>query len=364
MEKRCKLKKGWKILISFACFFFLLFLGVIIYYHVNLGSVSNSKSQKEVEIEKGSGSNTIAKVLKSNNLIRNEYVFLIYLKLNHISDLKYGTYLFREDMDVKAIISELKKGSTYNPDAITITFQEGLNMREIAKIIEANTVNSYQDVLEKASDIEYISRLKEKYWFITDEIDANGIYYKLEGYLFPDTYEFKNKEVSVEYIFDKMISELAKKLESYNDFDYTTLSIHERLTLASMVEKESPVKSDRKKMAAVFLNRKRIGMNLGSDVTARYANKIDDKSKALTSLQFDLKNPYNTRCQDGSMNGRLPIGPIANVSVSSIEAAFAPDEHEYLYFISNIKTLETFFYEKYSDFLKKKDELREVNQGF
>jgi len=364
MEKRCKLKKRWKILVIFTCFFFLLFLGVFAYFQYNLQCVGNSDTKKEVIIEKGSASRTIASVLKSKNLIRNESVFLVYLKLNRIHDLKYGTYLFSEDMDVKSIIQELKQGSTYNPDAVTITFQEGLNMREIARIIEANTVNTYEEVLEKASDDEYIAKLKQKYWFITDNVDKSGIYYKLEGYLFPDTYELKNKEVSVEYIFDKMISELDKKLEPYKNFDYSNFSIHERLTLASMVEKESSVKNDRSKMAAVFLNRKKIGMNLGSDVTARYANKIDDKTKALTTAQFEYKNLYNTRCTDGSMNGRLPIGPIANVSESSIEAAFAPDEHNYLYFISNIKTLETFFYEKYSDFLKKKDELREVNQGF
>lgn len=364
MEKRCKLKKGWKIPITFTCFFFLLFLGVFSYYQYNLQSVGDSNAKKEVVIEKGSGSKAIAKVLKEKNLIRNEYAFLIYLKLSNISGLKYGTYLFSEKMDVKSIVSELEKGSTYNPDAVTITIQEGLHMREIANIIAANTTNTYEDVLEKANDNEYISKLKAKYWFITEDVDTAGIYYKLEGYLFPDTYELANSEVSVEYIFDKMISELAKKLEPYKDFDYTTLSIHERLTLASMVEKESPVKSDRSKMAAVFLNRMRLGMNLGSDVTARYANKIDDKSKALTTAQFEYKSLYNTRCTDGSMNGRLPIGPIANVSASSIEAAFAPDEHEYLYFISNIQTLETFFYENYSDFLRKKAELQEVNQGF
>lgn len=364
MEKRCKLKKGWKILIAFTCFFFLLFLGIFTYYQVNLGSVSNSDAKKEVVIEKGNGTKTIAKVLKSNNLIRNEYVFLIYLKLNNISDLKYGTYLFSENMDVNTIVKELEKGSTYNPNAVTITIQEGLNMREIAKIIEANTTNSYQEVLDKANDNEYINKLKDKYWFITDELDTSGIYYKLEGYLFPDTYELKNKEVSVEYIFNKMILELSKKLEPYKDFDYTTLSIHQRLTLASMVEKESPVKSDRKKMAAVFYNRMESGWSLGSDVTARYAHKIDDKTKRLSSAEFNYRNPYNTRCTDGSMNGRLPIGPIANVSVSSIEATFYPDEHNYMYFISNIKTLETFFYENSVDFERKKIELQEVNQGF
>ena len=156
-----------------------------------------------------------------------------------------------------------------------------------------------------------------------------------------------------------------KLLEIYKDFDYSELSIHDRLTLASMVEKESPnIQDYRKMIAEVFLNRIEVGMSLGSDVTARYANKVDNKKQALTKAQFNLKNPYNTRLTDGSMDGKLPVGPIASVSKSSIEAAFNQENHNYLYFISNIQTLETFFYENYSDFSKKKNELSSVNQGF
>ena len=160
---------------------------------------------------------------------------------------------------------------------------------------------------------------------------------------------------------------MAKNLETYKDFDYSKMSIHEYLSLASMVEKESPIKEDRSKMARVFLNRIEKGMNLGSDVTAKYANKIDDKNRRLTEEELNLKSPYNTRALDGSMNGKLPIGPISTISKASIEAAFAPDDSQnntYLYFISNIQTLETFFYEDYNEFLAKKDELKSINKGF
>lgn len=346
----------------------LLIIGVIstlIYYKSSLGKVSSSTADKEIVIKKGSSSKTIAKTLKKYSLIKNEFTFLVYIKLNNISDLKYGTYLMQENLGVKKIVDMLQEGSTYNPDEVTITFQEGINMREIATIISKNTTNSYEDVINKANDIEYINKLKEKYWFITDRLNNSNLYYKLEGYLYPNTYKLTNKEVSVEYIFDKMLAEMSKHLEEYKDFDYINMELHDYLALASMVEKESPVKSDRSKMAAVFLNRKAKGMNLGSDVTARYANKIDDKSKALTARQFAFKSLYNTRLQDGSMNGRLPVGPISTISKTSIDAAFNPEaDNKYLYFISNIVTQETFFYENYSDFLLKKEELASVNQGF
>ncbi len=364
MKTKKKLKKGWIIALGVLLVFVLLFVGGFSFYQFNLQAVSSSSAQKEVTIDKGTSSKKIAQLLKENNLIRNEFVFLAYLKLHHVTDLKFGTYLFQEDMGVEKIVSALQNGSDYDPNALMITFQEGLNMRQIATIIAEHTNNTYEAVLEKANDMEYIAQLQEKYWFITDEVKQDAIFYKLEGYLFPDTYELASKDVSVEYIFQKMLDQMAKQLEPYRDYDYSTLSIHERLTLASMVEKESSIASDRSKMAAVFLNRMSLGMSLGSDVTARYANKIDDKNQRLTESQLQLKSPYNTRLLDGSMNGKLPIGPIAMVSSSSIDAAFHPDSHSYLYFISNIQTSETFFYENYSDFLAKKEELQEVNQGF
>lgn len=365
MSKKHKLEINFKtVILTILGLFLLGYIFIALFYQINLGTVSNSSASKEVEITKGTSSKGIAHLLKKKNLIKDEFAFLMYLRLNNVKDLKFGTYLLAENMGVKTIVEYLQNGSDYNPDEVTVTFQEGINMRNIASIIEKNTDNSFDDVIEKANDPEYINSLKEKYWFITDEIQNDGLYYKLEGYLYPNTYKLKDKTVSVEYIFEKMLDEMAKQLEEYKDYDYTTLSLHKRLALASMVEKESPVKTDRAKMASVFLNRMNKNMNLGSDVTARYANKIDDKNKALSTAQFEMKSPYNTRLSDGSMNGQLPIGPISTISNTSLAAAFYPEESTYLYFISNIQTQETFFYENYQDFLVKKDELQEVNQGF
>ena len=189
----------------------LLIIGVIttlIYYKSSLGKVSTSTTDKEIVIKKGSSTKTIAQTLKKYSLIKNEFTFLVYIKLNNVNDLKYGTYLMKENMGVEKIVNMLQEGSTYNPDEVNITFQEGINMREIATIISKNTTNSYEDVINKANDIEYINKLKEKYWFITDRLDNSNLYYKLEGYLYPNTYKLINKEVSVEYIFDKMLTEM------------------------------------------------------------------------------------------------------------------------------------------------------------
>lgn len=365
MKKDHKLElNGKKVALTIIAILLVGYIILAIIYQTSLGIVSTADAKKETEIKKGTTTKEIAHILKEKNLIKNEFSFLLYIRLHNVKDLKFGTYLLSENMGVKTIVEYLQNGSDYNPDEVTVTFQEGLNMREIARVIERNTDNTYDEVIAKSNDVEYIKTLQEKYWFITNDILNDQLFYKLEGYLFPDTYQLKDKKVTVEYIFEKMLDQMAKQLEGYKDFDYSKMSIHERLTLASMAEKESAVKKDRNKITSVFLNRKARGMNLGSDVTARYANKIDDRSKALSSAQLEIKSPYNTRLSDGSMNGKLPVGPIAAVSRESIEASFAPDEHAYLYFISNIQTQETFFYEDYNEFLTKKDELKEVNKGF
>ena len=357
-------KKKLKILIIFIILILTIILAGLITWNI-LESPVNSKDNTEIEviIPSGAGASQIATILKEKDLIKNENFFKLYIKITKPSSLKATTYKLKRNMSLKQIIKALEKGNSYNPNEINITIQEGLNMREVAKIIASKTSNSYDDVIAKSNDENYIRTLINKYWFITDDILNNKIYYKLEGYIYPNTYTLANEDVDVEYIFDKMIAEMAKHLSPYEDYNYNTMSIHERLTLASMVEKESSVSTDRAKMASVFVNRIENGMNLGSDVTAKYANKIDEK-RALTAAEFQLKSPYNTRLQDGSMNGKLPIGPISTISKSSIDAAFNPDETPYVYFISNIETLETFFYEDYNDFLNKKKELSNTNNGY
>lgn len=335
------------------------------YYNYQLSPVSKSKKIVEVEIPNNTTSRGIASILKENNLIRDERMFLVYIKIMNFNDMKAGYYDFSYNMSVKEMVSILREGSKKNPNEIEITFKEGITMRDIAKVISNNTNNSYDSVIEKSNDLTYIDSLIEKYWFITTDIKNDKIYYKLEGYLFPNTYRFNDKDVTVEEIFNKMLKEMDKVLEKYkDDIEENNLSIHQILSLASMVEKEASREQDRSMVASVFMNRINKGMSLGSDVTTRYAFKVDNPKQVLTKIQYNTPNPYNTRVTDGSMNGKLPIGPISTLSESSIKASVYPDKSDNIYFIANIKTLETFFYNNSRDFEKKKSELASVNGGF
>ncbi len=304
------------------------------FYEYNLKSVSNDKTEKIVTIKEGTIT-SIGKTLKENNLIKNELVFRIYVKLNKINNLKASTYSLNESMSLKEIVSELEKGNSYNKDAISITFNEGRNMRYIASTIEENTNNKFDDVINKVNDEEYINKLISKYWFLTDEIKNEKIYYDLEGYLYPNTYYFANKDVSIETIIEKMLDETDKKLSPYKDkIDNSNMSVHKIFTLASIIELEGASSNDRKKVAGVFYNRINDNWNLGSDVTAYYSLKIDDFKVSLNE-ELGLYNcdyAYNTRCTDFI---GLPVGPICNPSIESLEASIEPENHDYYYFVAD-----------------------------
>lgn len=359
------MRKFKNISLAFLIIFTIIIVGICGFYNFMLTPVSSNSDIVEIEIPNNTTAKGISKILKANNLIRDDRFFLIYVKLFEVNNMKAGYYDLRENMGIKEIVEALQEGSKKNPNEIRITFQEGINMREVAKIISNSTNNSYDDVLAKTTDSVYLDSLIEKYWFITDSVKNSELYYGLEGYLFPDTYYFENKDVSIETIFEKMLNEMDLELSKYReDIEKSNLSIHQILSLASMVEKEASRDIDRSKVASVFINRMARGMSLGSDVTTRYACKVDNKKQALTAAQYRTVSPYNTRLTDGSMNGKLPIGPICAISKESIKAAIYPEKTDYIYFIANIKTLETFFYNNANEFERKKIELKDVNGGF
>lgn len=311
-----------------------LVLFLFCYYKYNLTSVSKNTEDKIITIENGTIM-SIGKTLKENNLIRNEFIFKLYIKLNRINNLKASTYNLNESMSLKEIVSILEKGNSYNPDEIFITFKEGKNIRWIANTISENTNNSYDDVINKVNDEVYIDTLINKYWFLTDDIKNDKIYYDLEGYLFPNTYAFLNKDVTIETIIEKMLDETQKKLEPYRKkIEKSDLSIHEFFTLASMIELEGASSNDRKSVAGVFYNRLKDKWSLGSDVTTYYFLKMDDFKVSLNGNPrlFECDYAYNTRCTNFV---GLPIGPICNPGLESIIATVEPTEHNYYWFVAD-----------------------------
>jgi len=327
---------------------------VCLFYNFNLSPVSKSSELKTIEISSGSVA-SVGRTLKENNLIKNEMVFKAYTKINKKENLQAGTYQFSESMSMEEIINMLTEGKTVEIIELKITFKEGVNFNDIANIIAENTSNTEEDVYNTLKDVDYINDLINKYWFLSDDILDDKIYYSLEGYLFPDTYFFENEDVSVKEIFNKMLDKMASVLNNYKEeIENTSFSVHEILTIASMVETEGINDQDRGKIASVIYNRLTSKMALEIDATTIYGAKLKMNEHELLPNHLNDQNPYNTRGNNAVVG--LPIGPIANPGASSIEATINPDITSYLYYIAD-NEMNTYFTNTYSEHIKKKNEL-------
>lgn len=308
----------------------LLLLGTFGFYQYEISPTDKkSTATYEVVVKQGMSTSEIADLLKKKNLIRNSFFFKVYMKLNRKQTIKAATYDLKKSMDLDTIISLLEVGKAN--DDISITFKEGKTIKDYAKVLSTNTNISEEDFLAKMKDKTYLTSLINSYWFLTDTILNDDIYYGLEGYLAPDTYNFKDKDVSIEEVVKTLLDQEEKNLEPYKN-KVNKANIHDILTLASMAELEGVKDKDRKMIVGVFQNRLSKNMNLGSDVTTYYAFS-EDMTKDLTSEMFNTYNPYNTR--SSQMAGKLPVGPICNPSKSSIEASINPTSSDYYYFVAD-----------------------------
>ncbi len=308
-------------------------IGFTSFYIKSMEATGTSDETIIVSIPQGSTSSEIGTILKENNLIKNEFTFKLYTKLNDVSDMRAGQYQLNRTMSVSEIVECLQQGKNIVKDTVDVTFLEGKNMRWIAKKIANNTENSEDDVFNLLKDENYLDSLINEYWFITDEIKNENIYYSLEGYLFPDTYNIKIK-ASVQDIFKIMLDQMEQKLEPYKEeIESKGISVHKLLTTASIVEMEAANDEDRGSVASVIYNRLSNNMAIGSDVTTYYAIKVEPSERDLYKSELNSENAYNTR--GPNMEGKLPVGPICSVGEASIKASLYPDETDYLYFVAD-----------------------------
>lgn len=336
-------------------------MGGLIYYKNQIGPVSNSSEKIEFVVNEGDNYYTIANKLKKQGLIKSSDIYKLYLKLNpQKNKLNVGIYYLSPNMGVGKIIETLSSGDVESTD-IKITFKEGKNMRYIAKTIADNTDNSEDDVYNLLKDQNYLNELITNYWFIDKSILNTNIYYSLEGYLYPNTYSFKDKKVTVKEIFKVMLDETNKQIEPYkNDIINSKYNFHQIATLASIVELEAGEKY-RANVASVFFNRLAINMPLGSDVTTYYAAKVDMGQRDLYTTELNDVNYYNTRVQASA--GKLPVGPICNPSISSIVSVLKPSNTKYYYFVAD-KNGDVHFTSTYEEHLRVKQQLKDSNLWF
>ncbi|MEG0026009.1 MAG: endolytic transglycosylase MltG [Bacilli bacterium] len=323
----------------------IIFLSFISVYKCCLNPVSNKNKNIEFSIKKGDTYSTIAPILEKKGLIKSSFFYKLYIKLNNPSELKVGLYKLNTNMDVKSLVNCLEKGTKYTLEMITYTIPEGWHFDEIADYTEIVTNNSKQDIINVWESDEFINKVINKYWFVTEDVKKTDIRYALEGYFFPSTYYFINKDVKPDVIAFKMLDQMENILNKYKDkISSSNYTVHEILTMASIIEHEAILDKERAKIASVFYNRLNNDMLLQSCATLGYAT---GKWK-LTYTYEDMANPsgYNTYLHKG-----LPIGPGNMPSEKSIEAALYPANTNYYYFMADVcdkKSLETYFAESYA----------------
>jgi UPF0755 protein len=289
---------------------------------------AGDKTAYSVEIKRGSSTQTIAKQLEDAGIVRSAAAFKLYVDVfDQGASIKAGVYQFNKSMSLDEIVNMLKKGQSAS-NVVVITITEGMNIEDIANVLLKKNLlkdkNKFFELCRTGSgftDYDFISSL--------NGADDARRTYKLEGYLFPDTYEVYTDSTE-EMIIKKMLNRFS---DIFSDtyiarMQALSMTIDQVISLASMIEKEGKT-DDFKKISAVFHLRIEKHMNLGSDATIRYFTGATHY--LITTKERDTDSLYNTYKYPG-----YPLGPICNPGKLAIEAALYPDEdfmkQGYLYF--------------------------------
>lgn len=325
--------------------FFLAFGIVVAAFIVAIGGISLGKEYLGIDkaenditfnIPQGSTSADIAEMLEENQIISNKLLFRLALKLNAPETIYPGDITLQPSMGYSAIIEQLGiMRESY--ETATISFPEGITLLEASQLIEKQGVC-------KADEFLFEFNKSQGYDFeklISGNEDA---FYEMEGYFFPDTYDFYLNDTGYnitktvrEHFSQKFTDKMIEKMEK------SKLSMNEVMILASMVQWESGSVEDMPKVASVFLNRLHdpdTFPSFQSDATEKYIDKVI-KSEADTKAELEhYTEGYDTYNYKG-----LPAGPVCNPGLDAINAVLNPEDTDYYYFCNNLKTGESFFAE-------------------
>lgn len=284
-------------------------------------------NQIEITITQGMGVGDVANLLARQGVIKQSSTFHMYARIkNNNGVLQAGDYILNSNMSYDQIILALRTGNTIK-DEVTITFFEGLSAAQMAKMLEEKKVCSAKDFLERLETIELGFEFEEM-------IPENPLRFRrLEGYLFPDTYDFYVNE-NVDSVIKKFLRNFQNRVfpELYEKIRDAGMTLDEAVTLASVIQKEASVKEEMYIVSSVFHNRienQSAGLpRLQSDVTIFY---VEENIKPYqTRTTQDIYDAYNTYVCEG-----LPVGPICSPGVLAIEAAVKPQKTEYYFFVTD-----------------------------
>ena len=292
---------------------FIPFLSVVILYFSILYS-SISCQDCNFEIKKNENAYTVSKKLVEQGIIDESYIFLLGSKLSFLDrEIKAGLYSLNSISNLKELL-ELITNSNY--DYIKITIPEGWEYNAISRKLH----------LTKLVDSVVFNALFDDKDLIKELNIGNPL--NLEGYMFPETYFISSNQTEKDIIV-MMVEEFKKNINKI-DFDYNSkaLSLHEIITLASIIQGEAMSEEEMKTISSVFHNRLKRNMNLDANATIQYI--IPGKNRRLLNKDLEINSEYNTYKNKG-----LPPGPINNPGLEAIIATIQPISTNYLYFVKD-----------------------------
>lgn len=304
--------KKLKIRIITTVIVFIVFILVIILSVIYINDTPEIEIEGLFVIEEGDTAHNIAQELEKEGYIKDSRVFISICKVKGLEkELKKGTYNISSRMTVDKIITTFSEGKVYTRN---ITIPEGMRLNQITDILAREGIIDRERFKKLLNEPERWERIPE-------EAD------NLEGYLFPDTYRFTvdmNEKDVIDVMVERFFQVYDNEIKPVKKDD---MSLHQVITLASIIEKEAMLDEERPKISSVFHNRLKKGMKLQSCATVLYGvGKLDER---ITINDLKDSNPYNTYINQG-----LPPGPICSPGLKSMLATVKPLKSDYLYFVS------------------------------
>lgn len=316
-----------------------------IYWHQRTDfSAKDAASSKviEVKIPQGATAKSISVELEKEGVIKHASAFKYYVDKNNINNLNAGYFSLSPKMTIATIATILQKPGSLTPDNGLqkgfVLMREGETAAQFAQTVAKQTNFSSKAWLATLNDKTYLAKLVKAYPELLGSAINASTRYKLEGYLYPATYDVRHAK-SPEDITTQMVAKMNQEMQPY----FATIKAQHRtvqsvLTLASLVEREAVSQHDRNIIAGVFLNRLDAHMTLGSDVAVKYALNTTKTNLSIADTKVD--SPYNLYVKQG-----LGPGPFNTPSLQSVQAVLHPAERnqKFYYFIADLKTGKIYF---------------------
>lgn len=296
----------------------LIIAGFLVWAQHQINPGGQSRSLISVVIPKGASTTAIGDRLSSAGVVHDGWLFALYVRLHGYGPLYPGTYRLPKGSSYSSVISALRSGPVIPTDHLVIP--EGYTVAQIA---------------QKVAALPGMGLSAQKFMTAADSGTVRSPYEpagvnNLEGLLFPATYPVRQGETEVD-LLEQMVGTFDERVQGLGLAAAATargMTPYQVIAVASIVEREAKLATDRPNVASAIYNRLKIGMKLGADSTQTYYLRLTDPTIQPTATQLDQPGPYNTRTNPG-----LPPTPIANPGLASLSAAVAPPTTSYLYFV-------------------------------